>query len=1235
MSYRSITIIVVLVSTIINLEVFAQETLNWPSDIPTGGWPNASLGPHSNATQCHSRGSLTSQITNPLGLTLPSNTPFPSTVNSNSLILGMSSAPNTQGITQTITFTYPVENLSFSIFDIDGNAGNWQDRLIITAASGATSVPVTIDNCPTAAGTTCLGSGTISAQIDAGTTPTGFTSVTGRADISIAGSLDSVTIQYQNHTVPTSTSQFISVTELTYNCAIIGTSKLMTRRAGQANGVTPYIVDIDFDFENFGDLTISNLTALEDLNSVFNNAPNAGNFSVSSITKISGPATFNENTSFDGDTDQELIASGSSLASGQTASIRVSLLVNNYDSYTNTITVSGTTPQMATTSDDSTNGTSPDGSDGDDNPDESIPSQLNVQSLPVTLNYLSSSQSNQQTTIEWQTDIEYNHIGFKVYQENNQGEKIQVSPLMTDANEHLDQALKSYTFNAAHLSKNPLWLSEISNTNKVTWYGPININGTQGQKIEQAKIINKAQEPQNKTQSQDNNLAIEISTSGMHRITYQDLVQAGFTTTNLSPQEVVIILEDKPIPLYINGNKQSFDDTTSFDFYAEGFNSIYTNKRIYQFSSSVHRKAYIADDHTSPSTKMNAWYWQTESYDDNNMYDSSSPSDDPWRAETLATFGNSTKELAFPLDEFYEHSGQNIELHINVSGGLNYRFPPENYPSDQNRCGAQAPDFYPGMPNDHCIELSVNGSAQDDIVFDGLTIFKKDYQLSDEMASTGIVNLSLHLPGETGFDHDIINIENISISYPRKTTAINNRLYATINTSLNTNLDYISSYSFDNNIVEDFIDVTTGSKPSFSIEGFENDDIVAYALHNNATLRINNLRISSAIDGYRIELPDVALNKKYWVSTQQALLKPTLKPWHHAQNIMHTNADYIMIAHPDFISTIAQLKTYHNNNGLNVEIVDINDIYARFSSSIVDPNAIKTYITELAKYNNLEYVLLVGSDNYDYKGYLSVEHYSHIPSLYTALDDEIRYTPADSLYTDIDNDGTPDIAIGRIPARTTQELQLLIDKQMTFVEQNNQQFSAHFIADAEDENYSYTNISSELINLLPDTWTKTTTYRDNFNNNAGVRQSIIDNFATHPRLTAYLGHSSRRLWFSFPSPFTYNDIDSLSNDESASVIVQWGCWNSYYVEPSANTMAHRFLFNNDKGGVAVFGASALTLVSSEKAFAKLLLPEFSVTAQTIGKSMINAKKQLANKGKYKDIIIGWNLLGDPALKISD
>ncbi len=1226
--------------------LFAQETLDWVNDIPVGGWPNSTLGPHSNSTSCHSRGILTAQLFNPLGITLPTiagtQVPWPyNAVPGNPLILGMDGSNLSAGTFLDIDFTYPVENLTFSIYDIDGSTSVWRDRIIITASLLGNSTPVTISTCPTVAGTSCTGSGTATATVTSGATPTAFTDVAGIGIFSIPGSLDHVTIQYQNHTLNPSGIQIIGLQELTYNCAIVGVAKVMTRRAGQAAGVSPYIVDIDFNFENFGDVALSNLTALEDLDAVFNVAPNVGNYTVTSITKTSGPATFTANAGFDGSATQELIGAGSSLLPAETASIRVTLNVNNYDAYTNSITVNGTTPQAASTGDASTNGTDSDGADGDNNPDESTPSTLDVTLLPVSLNYFSAQKSDGKIQIEWQTDIEFDHLGFEIYQENHNGSKNTVAPFISQQKSSLDNAIKTYSYEIISDSELPLWIADINTKGHKTWHGPFKINSFTGKKITDSKInwslINQLKGTTSSLNpTQTNALEVSVSTKGMHRITYSDLQQAGLDLSNVTPKNLSIDLNGQNIPVYINGNSTTFDTTTSFDFYATNIDgSLYTDARIYKLSivnDNDNKFKHIQTNNQQQSSIIESWYWQTEHYNPNLIYDFSSPTQDPWRADKLATFAVNSKTVDFPLDELSTLSSEDIDLAIEVTGGIDYQQAPTNYPTDPNRCGAHHEDISPGIPNDHCVKLSINQSDYADLVFDGLSNYTQSFKLNNSNAANGGLSIQLTTPGETGYTHDLVHIEDIALTYPRRLTAINNKLDFQLADSSKIHNDALMNSSFEALAKIDNVSIATGKVPAISIDGFNSNNLVAYSLDPNNQQRITNLKVTASELGYRASIPAISPADRYWLSTQDALLSPVLKPWKQTDAIKQIAVDYIIISHPDFIETAQQLADLHRNNGLTVEIVDINAIYNQFSQSIVDPLAIKRFIQHINKNKALSYVLLIGADNYDYKGYLSTNHFSHIPSIYSPIDDIVRYAPSDSLLTDLDNDNVADIAIGRLPVRTVAQLQLLINKELDFINQTPTTVSSQFITDRQDEQYSYAQISTNLHNLVPE-WNILIANRDDYTNETETKQQILNNFSQNPRLTTYLGHSGPRNWFSFPSAFTYNDIIDINNSQSPSVVMQWGCWNSYYVEPEANTMAHRFLFNNDKGAVAVFGASALTSVKSEKALAQLILPELANTKQTIGQAMLKAKKQLALQGDYRDVVIGWNLLGDPALKL--
>jgi uncharacterized repeat protein (TIGR01451 family) len=137
----------------------------------------------------------------------------------------------------------------------------------------------------------------------------------------------------------------------------VGIAKAASAAVAVTSGTPAYptgefTTTFTFTFENFGDVALSNLQATDNLNTTFG----AGNYTV---TGRSGTGV---NTNFNGNTDQNLLATGQTLAVGATRSVSVTVRFNPNGSGTisNVATASATGPAGTTTTDDSTNGTDPD-----------------------------------------------------------------------------------------------------------------------------------------------------------------------------------------------------------------------------------------------------------------------------------------------------------------------------------------------------------------------------------------------------------------------------------------------------------------------------------------------------------------------------------------------------------------------------------------------------------------------------------------------------------------------------------------------------------------------------------------------------------------------------------------------------------------------------------------------------------------------------------------------------------
>ena len=100
-------------------------------------------------------------------------------------------------------------------------------------------------------------------------------------------------------------------------------------------------------------------------------------------------------------------------------------------------------------------------------------------------------------------------------------------------------------------------------------------------------------------------------------------------------------------------------------------------------------------------------------------------------------------------------------------------------------------------------------------------------------------------------------------------------------------------------------------------------------------------------------------------------------------------------------------------------------------------------------------------------------------------------------------------------------------------------------------------------------------------------------------------------------------------------LAQFGCWNTYYVAPDVDTLAHALLLHPTSGAALVMGSTTLTSASGDIAFGKLLAAQLASGSLTVGEAVLAAKQALLAQGGggLADIELGWTILGDPAIVV--
>ena len=396
---------------------------------------------------------------------------------------------------------------------------------------------------------------------------------------------------------------------------------------------------------------------------------------------------------------------------------------------------------------------------------------------------------------------------------------------------------------------------------------------------------------------------------------------------------------------------------------------------------------------------------------------------------------------------------------------------------------------------------------------------------------------------------------------------------------------------------------------------------------------VEHIQISGLPGAYSATFAGGQRTATYYVSTVDALRVPGADPVPRRSMIMQAPAELLIIAHPDFVGGLQPLVAARRSEGLSVRVVDVEELYLRFSHGVFDPHAIRNFIRRAYRTMDTRYVLLVGGDTYDYFDYLGLGAISFVPTLYTRTDPIVHYSPVDPLYGDIDSDGVPEVAVGRWPVRTTVELQTILERTLQYAEIDYRR-TAVLSADAFDAptGYSFSVASEEMLGYLPATWEAERVYLDELPL-AEARALLIDEINAGVALTSYFGHSGPSVW-SFDGLFDSRDADALENFGRPTVVTQWGCWNTYHVMPSYDTLGHRLLLNEGRGAAAVLGAATLTEAPAEQKLGRRLFAQIGGQRQRLGKALIDAKKELAATDPQSlDVLLGWTLLGDPTLVV--
>jgi hypothetical protein len=820
-----------------------------------------------------------------------------------------------------------------------------------------------------------------------------------------------------------------------------------------------------------------------------------------------------------------------------------------------------------------------------------------------TKSFTATSFDDGRVLLQWKASYEVDNLGYNVYREVA-GQRTKLNPqiiagsaLMTGPRVALT-AGKSYAW--ADLAQRPsgpatYWLEDIDLGGVSTLTGPISLKAGLGRapNVEQSLLLGKIGNSQGQlTQGQGSTTVhrraaitkptpplvkaqsiiangpaykVAVKQEGWYRLPQSTLLAAGLDS-NTDPRKLQMFVDGQQVPILVPGEADGhLDASDSVQFYGIGIDSTVTDEHIYWLVPSTTNGLRITPLNTSGGTAAPGSFLFTIERKDRTLYFS----------------GLKNGEIENFFGSVINQAGTNQVLNLkNVAASA-----PGSVTVEVAVQGVTLLN--------HQVGVTLNGTSLGTINFNNMERAVQTFTVPQTLLTEGdnTVRLASVIGGA-----DISLVDVVRISYWHTYRADDDQLHFTAQGGQKVTLTGFTDNAFK------VVDVTNPAAPQ---------QVSGLILGPKGTPVLT------------LTVPGTGLHTLYAYALDQTQF-PAVKP-NVPSNLQQAGlgADFVIITRADLKASLNPLVTLRQAQGLSVSVVDIEDIYDEFSFGNKSPQAIKDFLV-YANVNWLpkpRFVLMAGDASLDPKNYLGFGDSDLVPT--KLIDTIYMETASDDWFCDFDGNGVPEMAMGRLPVRSSSDVTRFIAK-ITNYENTTPVNSILLFSDSND-GYDFATANNLVRQYIPPS-IPITDLRRGSTDDTTIKAQLIAGLNSGQRLVSYNGHGTVDEWRG--SIFTNDDAKVLANQKLA-VFSLMTCLNGYFIDPALDGLAEALL-NADHGAVAVWSSTAQCEPSGQavlnQEFHRLL---FGTTPMTIGEAASGAKAAVSDG----DIRRTWVLFGDPTMRL--
>ncbi|MBK9736664.1 MAG: hypothetical protein IPO92_17595 [Saprospiraceae bacterium] len=713
-------------------------------------------------------------------------------------------------------------------------------------------------------------------------------------------------------------------------------------------------------------------------------------------------------------------------------------------------------------------------------------------------------------------------------------------------------------------------------------------------------------------------LKLKVAKNGIYKVTYEELITAGFDATNKKGADLKLINFGKETAIYVSDN--DFGPGDYFEFYGEkntiGLDSLlFTNWRqdLFnpEYSLVTDTNAYFLT--LSPESNNQRYFVQTPDFNTNTL----SPFPFYLHEEKIIF-----KDVFFKnIDGAVRYS--NFEASEGFGSGLSATSTTEIITSEYESSGPlPILTFRTGSNNNQSkIDISFNGILKDSYTSGPTKTNQFFYSLNkSEIKNTNILNIK-----NTYSTLDFHRLSYVSLIYPRK-FEFSGQSVAEIKMPVSASTRYLEFSSFK-----------TGNKPVYL---YDIQKKIRYAT------AVVNGKVKAIINGSASETKYILVSEDGGVQKVNGI--SIFKP----KSLDNKGQQFIIISNKalrgndvDYVQEYADYRSSEAGGDFQTEIIDIQDIYDNFGYGI-DRHFIS--IKNLAgymhkKWTKTAFVLILGK---------AIE-YPYLRSTEDILTNDKKvffvptfgYSGSDNMLFSEANFPDPYFAIGRIAVTTPDDIKNYLDKIKAYDE-------APRAAQTIEDKYwmkrvlhlsgggtvtEQSSIKSSLLNMenIIEQSTMGAEVNTYYKTSTDVLQSATSSqiknlINTGLNIITFFGHSAVGTF-----DFSLEDPKDYKNTGKYPLINSLGCYSGN-IHTLQSGISESFVLEKEKGAIAFLASSGTAFINDLSNFGAEFYDNLGNVGygKTIGETnMLIAKKyrnlSFSNLAFYQQMTYH----GDPAIKL--